>query len=103
MDMKFKNFLALLYPLMFPVELNKLKVKLIIFTGWETSEIVDVIHDIKHMMGDVLFRLQSNTLYGLACELPSKNFVKFGGARYTDHPGIRQPSALDIWTNLLFA
>lgn len=26
MDMKFKNFLALLYPLMFPVELNKLKV-----------------------------------------------------------------------------
>uniref|UniRef100_A0A2K1Y064 Uncharacterized protein n=1 Tax=Populus trichocarpa TaxID=3694 RepID=A0A2K1Y064_POPTR len=110
MDMKFKNFLALLYPLMFPVELNKLKVKLIIFTGWETSEIVDVIHDIKHMMGDVLFRLQSNALYGLACELPYsprrytvKNFVKFGGARDTDHPEIRQPSALDIWTNLLFA
>ncbi|KAJ6883614.1 hypothetical protein NC652_030756 [Populus alba x Populus x berolinensis] len=55
-------------------------------------------------------RLQSNTLYGLACELPysprrytAKNFVKFGGARDTDHPGIRQPSALDIWTNLLFA
>jgi hypothetical protein len=82
------------------------QVKLIIFTGWETSEIVDVIHDIKHMMGDVLFRLvlemvafrpsrakfpcccrlqvchshsswqwwlprlQSNALYGLACELP---------------------------------
>ncbi|KAJ6876900.1 hypothetical protein NC651_029818 [Populus alba x Populus x berolinensis] len=43
--------------LMFPVELNKLKVKLIIYTGWETSEIVDVIHDIKHIMGDVLFRL----------------------------------------------
>ncbi|KAG6750560.1 hypothetical protein POTOM_045056 [Populus tomentosa] len=146
MDMKFKNFLALLYPLMFPVELNNFKVKLIIFTGWETSEIVDVIHDIKHIMGDVLFRLvlemvafrpsrakfpcccrlqvcqshsswqqwlprlQSNTLHGLACELPysprrytAKNFLKFGGARDTDHPEIRQPSALDIRTNLLFA
>ncbi|KAJ6876454.1 hypothetical protein NC651_029443 [Populus alba x Populus x berolinensis] len=55
-------------------------------------------------------RLQSNTLHGLAFELPysprrytAKNFVKFGGARDTDHPAIRQPSALDIWTNLLFA
>ncbi|KAJ6876916.1 hypothetical protein NC651_029818 [Populus alba x Populus x berolinensis] len=66
-------------------------VKLIIYTGWETSEIVDVIHDIKHIMGDVLFRYTA------------KNFVKFGGARDTDHPAIRQPSALDIWTNLLFA
>ncbi|KAJ6883615.1 hypothetical protein NC652_030756 [Populus alba x Populus x berolinensis] len=87
MDMKFKNFLALLYPLMFPVELNKLK----------TASVPKPF---------LMATMASETpiQYTIwTCLYTAKNFVKFGGARDTDHPGIRQPSALDIWTNLLFA
>ncbi|KAK8984112.1 hypothetical protein V6N11_029440 [Hibiscus sabdariffa] len=52
--------------------------------------------------------LDSDTLYGLARELPrsprrytAENSVKFGAPRDTDHPELRQPLALEIWNSIL--
>ncbi|GMI72100.1 nucleoside hydrolase 3 [Hibiscus trionum] len=52
--------------------------------------------------------LDSDTLYGLARELPqsprrytAENSVKFGAPRDTDHPELRQPLALEIWNSTL--
>ncbi|XP_074307218.1 nucleoside hydrolase 3-like [Silene latifolia] len=51
--------------------------------------------------------LDSDTLYGLARDLPrsprrytAENSVKFGAPRDTDHPELRQPLALEIWKNV---
>lgn len=51
--------------------------------------------------------LDSDTLYGLARDLPrsprrytTENSVKFGAPRNTDHPELRQPLALEIWENV---
>ncbi|XP_021747078.1 uncharacterized protein LOC110712921 [Chenopodium quinoa] len=51
--------------------------------------------------------LDSDTLYGLARDLPrsprrytAENSVKFGAPRDTDHPELRQPLALEIWENV---
>ncbi|KAH9621220.1 hypothetical protein KSS87_004134 [Heliosperma pusillum] len=51
--------------------------------------------------------LDSDTLYGLARDLPrsprrytAENSVKFGAPRDTDHPELRQPLALEIWANV---
>lgn len=52
--------------------------------------------------------LDSDTLYGLARDLPrsprrytAENSVEFGAPRDTDHPKLRQPLALEIWNSLL--
>ncbi|GFY85201.1 inosine-uridine preferring nucleoside hydrolase family protein [Actinidia rufa] len=52
--------------------------------------------------------LDSDTLYGLARDLPrsprrytAENSVKFGAPRDTDHPELRQPLALEIWESVL--
>ncbi|XP_043695726.1 uncharacterized protein LOC122646269 [Telopea speciosissima] len=52
--------------------------------------------------------LDSDTLYGLARELPrslrrytAKNSKKFGAPRDTDHPEYRQPSAMEVWKSIL--
>ncbi|XP_039061244.1 uncharacterized protein LOC120205437 [Hibiscus syriacus] len=52
--------------------------------------------------------LDSDTLYGLARDLPrsprrytAENSVKFGAPRDTDHPEMRQPLALEIWNSVL--
>ncbi|XP_029130329.1 uncharacterized protein LOC109795124 isoform X2 [Cajanus cajan] len=52
--------------------------------------------------------LDSDTLYGLARDLPrgprrytSENSVKFGAPGDTDHPGLRQPLAMEIWESAL--
>ncbi|XP_017976295.1 PREDICTED: uncharacterized protein LOC18600329 isoform X1 [Theobroma cacao] len=52
--------------------------------------------------------LDSDTLYGLARDLPrsprrytAENSVKFGASRDTDHPELRQPSALDVWKSIV--
>ncbi|XP_027331644.1 uncharacterized protein LOC113847018 [Abrus precatorius] len=52
--------------------------------------------------------LDSDTLYGLARELPrsprrytAENSVKFGAPRNTDHPELRQPLALEVWESIL--
>ncbi|XWS13982.1 hypothetical protein CRYUN_Cryun36dG0085000 [Craigia yunnanensis] len=52
--------------------------------------------------------LDSDTLYGLARDLPrsprrytAENSAKFGAPRDTDHPELRQPLALEIWTSIL--
>ncbi|TYI66937.1 hypothetical protein E1A91_D09G262100v1 [Gossypium mustelinum] len=52
--------------------------------------------------------LDSDTLYGLARELPrsprrytAENSVKFGAPRDTDNPELRQPLALEIWNSTL--
>ncbi|KAL3505811.1 hypothetical protein ACH5RR_031193 [Cinchona calisaya] len=52
--------------------------------------------------------LDSDTLYGLARDLPrsprrytAENSVKFGAPRDTDHPELRQPLALEIWQSLV--
>ncbi|KAL2464091.1 inosine-uridine preferring nucleoside hydrolase family protein [Forsythia ovata] len=52
--------------------------------------------------------LDSDTLYGLARNLPrsprrytAENSVKFGAPRNTDHPGLRQPLALEIWESVV--
>ncbi|CAK9180892.1 unnamed protein product [Ilex paraguariensis] len=52
--------------------------------------------------------LDSDTLYGLARDLPrsprrytAENSAKFGAPRDTDHPELRQPLALEIWDPLI--
>ncbi|KAK7245735.1 hypothetical protein RIF29_40584 [Crotalaria pallida] len=52
--------------------------------------------------------LDSDTLYGLAPDLPrsprrytAENTVKFGAPRDTDHPELRQPLAMEIWDSVL--
>ncbi|KAA8545046.1 hypothetical protein F0562_019855 [Nyssa sinensis] len=52
--------------------------------------------------------LDSDTLYGFARYLPqsprrytAENSVKFGAPRDTDHPGLRQPLALDVWKSIV--
>ncbi|XP_027119895.1 nucleoside hydrolase 3-like [Coffea arabica] len=52
--------------------------------------------------------LDSDTLYGLARDLPrsprrytAENSVKFGAPRDTGHPELRQPLALEIWQSLV--
>ncbi|KDP23570.1 hypothetical protein JCGZ_23403 [Jatropha curcas] len=52
--------------------------------------------------------LDSDTLYGLARELPrgprrytAEKSVTFGDIRDTDHPEFRQPSALDVWKSVV--
>ncbi|OMO53774.1 hypothetical protein CCACVL1_28355 [Corchorus capsularis] len=52
--------------------------------------------------------LDSDTLYGLARDLPrsprrytAQNSVKFGAPRDTDHPELRQPLAIEIWNSTL--
>ncbi|XP_052189465.1 nucleoside hydrolase 3-like isoform X2 [Diospyros lotus] len=51
--------------------------------------------------------LDSDTLYGLARDLPrsprrytAENSVKFGAPRDTDHPELRQILALEVWENI---
>ncbi|KAJ6764117.1 INOSINE-URIDINE PREFERRING NUCLEOSIDE HYDROLASE FAMILY PROTEIN [Salix koriyanagi] len=52
--------------------------------------------------------LDSDTLYGLARDLPrsprrytAENSVKYGAPRDTDHPELRQPLALEIWESVV--
>ncbi|XP_022719303.1 uncharacterized protein LOC111277257 isoform X2 [Durio zibethinus] len=52
--------------------------------------------------------LDSDTLYGLARDLPrsprrytTENSVKFGDPRDTDNPGLRQPSAQEVWKSIV--
>ncbi|KAJ6764116.1 INOSINE-URIDINE PREFERRING NUCLEOSIDE HYDROLASE FAMILY PROTEIN [Salix koriyanagi] len=52
--------------------------------------------------------LDSDTLYGLARDLPrsprrytAENSVKYGAPRDTDHPELRQPLALEIWESIV--
>ncbi|XP_021290582.1 uncharacterized protein LOC110421333 [Herrania umbratica] len=52
--------------------------------------------------------LDSDTLYGLARDLPrsprrytAENSKKSGAPRDTDHPELRQPLALEVWTSVL--
>lgn len=52
--------------------------------------------------------LDSDTLYGLARDLPrsprrytAENSVKYGAPRDTDHPELRQPLALEIWDSIV--
>ncbi|KAI9187118.1 hypothetical protein LWI28_024626 [Acer negundo] len=52
--------------------------------------------------------MDSDTLYGLARDLPrsprrytAENNVKYGAPRDTDHPELRQPSALDVWKSIV--
>ncbi|XP_022933721.1 uncharacterized protein LOC111441054 isoform X2 [Cucurbita moschata] len=52
--------------------------------------------------------LDSDTLYGFARDLPrsprrytAENSVKIGAFRDTDHPGLRQMSAVDVWTDIV--
>ncbi|KAJ6430681.1 hypothetical protein OIU84_021967 [Salix udensis] len=52
--------------------------------------------------------LDSDTLYGLARDLPrsprrytAENSVKHGAPRDTDHPELRQPLALEIWESVV--
>ncbi|KAK8470961.1 hypothetical protein PHAVU_003G099100 [Phaseolus vulgaris] len=52
--------------------------------------------------------LDSDTLYGLARDLPrsprrytAENSVKFGAPRDTDHPELRQPLAMEVWESVL--
>ncbi|KAI3692296.1 hypothetical protein L6452_32110 [Arctium lappa] len=53
-------------------------------------------------------RLDSDTLYGLARDLPrsprrytAENSVEFGAPRDTDFPELRQPLALEVWRSLV--
>ncbi|KAI4345514.1 hypothetical protein L6164_012629 [Bauhinia variegata] len=52
--------------------------------------------------------LDSDTLYGLARDLPrsprrytEENSVKFGAPRDTEHPELRQPLAMEIWESVV--
>ncbi|KAM4126682.1 hypothetical protein ACJW30_02G033100 [Castanea mollissima] len=63
------------------------------------------IEAIPHGSGGLI---DSDTLYGLARELPrsprrytAENSVKYGAPRNTDHPELRQPLALEVWESLV--
>ncbi|KAH7573651.1 hypothetical protein ACOSP7_007444 [Xanthoceras sorbifolium] len=52
--------------------------------------------------------LDSDTLYGLARDMPrsprrytAENSVKYGAPRDTDHPELRQPTALEVWESIV--
>ncbi|KAK1584599.1 hypothetical protein Q3G72_034327 [Acer saccharum] len=52
--------------------------------------------------------MDSDTLYGLARDLPrsprrytAENTVKSGAPRDTDHPKLKQPSALNVWKSIV--
>ncbi|KAH7842120.1 hypothetical protein Vadar_001712 [Vaccinium darrowii] len=52
--------------------------------------------------------LDSDTLYGLARDLPrsprrytAENSAKFGAPLYIDHPELRQPVALEVWKSVV--
>ncbi|TXG65674.1 hypothetical protein EZV62_006949 [Acer yangbiense] len=52
--------------------------------------------------------MDSDTLYGLARDLPrsprrytAENTVKSGAPQDTDHPKLKQPSALDVWKSIV--
>ncbi|CAN1149859.1 Nucleoside hydrolase 3 [Linum perenne] len=52
--------------------------------------------------------LDSDTLYGLARDLPrsprrytAENSVEFGAPRDTDHPELRQPGAVEVWESVV--
>ncbi|XP_010558509.1 PREDICTED: uncharacterized protein LOC104827126 isoform X2 [Tarenaya hassleriana] len=52
--------------------------------------------------------LDSDTLYGLARDLPrsprrytAENSVRYGAPRNTDRPELRQPLALEVWENMV--
>uniref|UniRef100_A0A7N0T2J5 Inosine/uridine-preferring nucleoside hydrolase domain-containing protein n=2 Tax=Kalanchoe fedtschenkoi TaxID=63787 RepID=A0A7N0T2J5_KALFE len=136
MDMSAGDFVALLYLLKVPVEEIDLKAIFVTPTGWANAATVDVIYDLLHMMGrdDIQVGLgdhfavnqsnsckhnkaipqgaggflDSDTLYGLARDLPrsprrytAENSVKFGAPRDTDHPELRQPLVLEVWDSVL--
>ncbi|XP_027368077.1 uncharacterized protein LOC113873992 [Abrus precatorius] len=136
MDMSAGDFLALFYLLKVPVEVINLKAIIVSPSGWANAATIDVVYDLLHMMGrddipvglgDVFAMnqigdckyvkaiphgngglLDSDTLYGLARDLPrsprrytSENSVKFGAPRNTDHPEQRQPLAMEIWESIL--
>uniref|UniRef100_A0A7N2LW35 Inosine/uridine-preferring nucleoside hydrolase domain-containing protein n=1 Tax=Quercus lobata TaxID=97700 RepID=A0A7N2LW35_QUELO len=63
------------------------------------------IEAIPHGSGGLI---DSDTLYGLARELPrsprrytAENSVKYGAPRNTDHPELRQPLALEVWESVV--
>ncbi|CAM8979495.1 unnamed protein product [Rhodiola kirilowii] len=136
MDMSAGDFVALFYLLKAPVDEINLKAIFISPTGWANAATLDVVYDLLHMMGrddipvglgDFFAVNQSNscahdkaipqgggglldsdTLYGLARDLPrgprrytSENSVKFGAPRDTDHPELRQPLVLEVWDSVL--
>ncbi|CAA7061926.1 unnamed protein product [Microthlaspi erraticum] len=133
MDMSAGDFLSLFYLLKVPVEKIDLKAIIVSPTGWANAATIDVVYDLLHMMGrddipvgmgDVFpvvgdYKyvkaipqgcggfLDSDTLYGLARDLPrsprrytAENSVAHGAPRDTDRPELRQPLALEVWQNL---
>uniref|UniRef100_A0A1D1XU50 Pyrimidine-specific ribonucleoside hydrolase RihA n=1 Tax=Anthurium amnicola TaxID=1678845 RepID=A0A1D1XU50_9ARAE len=136
MDMSAGDFISLIYLLKIPVEIINLKGILVSGNGWANAATIDVIYDVLHMMGrdDILVGLgnvtplqdpfysckyvrhlphgsggllDSDTLYGLARDLPrsprrytAENSIKYGAPRNTDHPELRQPSAMEIWQSV---
>ncbi|GAB4851205.1 Nucleoside hydrolase 3, variant 2 [Ancistrocladus abbreviatus] len=81
-----------------------------VFAMNQTDPIYSVVGDCKyikaipHGSGGLI---DSDTLYGLARYLPrsprrytTENSPEFGAPRETDHPELRQPSALDVWKNI---
>ncbi|TXG65680.1 hypothetical protein EZV62_006955 [Acer yangbiense] len=113
MDMSSGDFLALLYLLKLPVELTNLK------SDWLGNLCyVGQVHPTFPAIGDCKYAkaipqgsgglLDSDTLYGLACDLPrsprrytAENSVKSGAPRDADHPELRQPSEVDVWKSIV--
>ncbi|MQM04844.1 hypothetical protein Taro_037651 [Colocasia esculenta] len=65
------------------------------------------VRHIPHGSGGLL---DSDTLYGFARNLPrsprrytAHNSIKYGAPRNTDHPDLRQPSAMEVWQSVLKA
>ncbi|KAL9279932.1 putative inosine/uridine-preferring nucleoside hydrolase domain, ribonucleoside hydrolase [Arabidopsis thaliana] len=117
MDMSAGDFLSLFYLLKVPVEIIDLKAVIVSPTGWANTATIDVVYDLLHMMGrdDIPYAkavpqgcggfLDSDTLYGLARDLPRsprryENSVAHGAPSDTDRPELRQPLALEVWQNL---
>ncbi|KAG6428084.1 hypothetical protein SASPL_112333 [Salvia splendens] len=82
-----------------------------VFAVNQTDPIFSAIGDCKYIKaiphGSGGF-LDSDTLYGLARDLPrsprrytAENSVKFGAPRDTEHPELRQPLTLEIWQSLI--
>ncbi|CAA0807111.1 inosine-uridine preferring nucleoside hydrolase family protein [Striga hermonthica] len=101
MDMSAGDFLALLYLLKVPVELVNLKSN----PNFPPTGDCKYNKAIPHGAGGFL---DSDTLYGLARDLPrsprrytAENSMKFGAPRDTDHPELRQPLALEVWQSVI--
>ncbi|XP_076888250.1 nucleoside hydrolase 4-like [Bidens hawaiensis] len=104
MDMSVGDFLAIFYLLKVPVEEIYLKAILVTGSGWANAATIDVSYPNDPNLGDCKYskaiphgnggRLDSDTLYGFARDLP-RSPRRYAAVNSS------QPLALDVWRSLV--